>query len=186
MTPRPVGHSGPANTPLPRHAASPQRNNGWLVALTIGVVAITLVGLVKPAWAPRLALICLILAAAFAAASWLASVVGGTAVEQREIESDQDADRSKAATSPLAVSELYAPHAAAGLSRRGLQYVRFVGSERLWERHRLNVTHQPHWPDIQRRVSPELWQALNYRLPPTNQFNNEAQLNRLLTEIERI
>lgn len=174
-------HSQPAHRPPPQ-----QRSSGWLVVLTVVAVCITVIGFVKPAWAPRLALICLICAAGFAAATWLASVVGNTTVEQREIELEDAPDSSAASTSPLAISEMADPHAAAGLSRRGLQYVRFIGSERIWEAHRLNLTHQPHWPQIRQRVSPELWQALNYQLRPTNRIESEAQLNRLLTEIESI
>lgn len=174
-----------------------QPNDGWYIAILVGVGLVLLVGLAKPAWAPRLALICLVLVAAVVSGRWLNSVLSKTAAETRVVEVDEtpgdtptnhhgNGSRAVNGSAPLAVAELSDPRTPIGLSPRGMQYVRFVGSERLWAQHRLNLAHQPHWSEIQSRVSPELWQALTYRLGPSGDVQRHAQLQRLLNEIERI
>lgn len=187
MTPPAVGGASPGNA-----GNAPQRtDNGWLIVMIVVALLVVVVGIAKPMWALRLALICAILAATFITANWLSSLVARTDPERRSIDAEaidstQHEGVDVTTVTPLAVAELAQPFAPAGLSQRGFQYLRFVGSERIWERYDLNLAHQPHWPEIQQRVSPELWQALTYQLRPADPTNQDEQLQRLLTEIERI
>lgn len=183
-------HRVPASESLSVEQNPARSGQGWFIVIMVVTVLIVIVGLLEPSWAPRLALICLVLTATFVAANWFRSVLAPTAAETRSVEplpaDATDTAASDSPSTPLAVDELIHPHAPAGLSQRGMQYLRFVSSERLWASYGLNLAHQPHLPDIRSRVSPELWLAINYQLPPIDELQRNAQLARLLTEIERI
>lgn len=166
-----------------------RRGSDWiLISLIAVVITATLVAMVKPAWALRIALICAVAAACGAAAWWLIAMVSRTEPERRTIDTTRDTASGPPGNpprrpAPLAVSELRHAHGMAGLSAQGLRYLQFVATERLWANHRLNLAHTPHHHLIQSMVTPELWHLLRGQPSP---YYTHLPLPLLLQEIERL
>lgn len=156
-----------------------------MILLAIATLPIGLLAVLRPQWALRLVLICLLLAAVVVTSNWLRSVLSLTVPERRAIRRvRRSRSRSAEHHPPRAAAELSEPRGPAGLSQTGLRQIRFVGSERLWTAHRLNIANPQDWPAIQQRVSPQLWNVLNSNSGAS--ASKAKQLSRLLNEIEEI
>lgn len=167
------------------------KRTGWLVAGVVTAIVVGLIGISNPATALRALVILSVLVASYLLISAIRalfervppiadSVVSAT-VDPRAQTPDADLPWHYTGLIPSATANpTLSPGARAAL--------RTIATERLWDRHHLNVWHEPHEPAISGVVSDHLWAVINphQRTPPPPHILRHDLLGRHLDELDAL
>ena len=167
------------------------KQTGWLTAGVITAIVVGLVGIANPAAALRALVILSVLVAAYLLIAAVRSLF-----ERVPPVADSVVAAAADPSTPVADADLpwhytgLMPSATGNptLSPGARAALRTVATERLWQRHALNVWHQPHEAAIARLVSDDLWAAINphQRTPPPPHILRHDLLGRHLDELDAL